>query len=245
MCLLMMILIHTILSCSLLTGASARVLLLLALLTGVLSAKEHFSRRKQVFFLTAAVILCCVIYYMCGKGTILLGILTGYEILEHIRPAPSWYPVPAALSLAARGDELSGCLIISLLLCVIYLQHDHVAEVYRKQMKEDILNEQSLKHDIDRREHAMKDELRKSLLAADNQVLEERTQLSQALHDKLGHNINGSIYQLEAVKVLMEKDPERSRAMIQAVIDQLRTGMDEIRAILRKKRPEKHLLAAA
>ena len=245
MCLLIMILIHTILSCSLLTGASSRVLLLLAFLTGALSAKELVSRKTKVLFLIAAAVLYCSIFYLCGKGTILLGVLTGYEILAYIRPAPSWYPVPAVFSLVGQGDDKSSCLIISLLLCVIYLQHDHVAEVYRAQTKEDTLKEQSLKHDIGLKEHAMRDELRKSLLAAENQVLEERAQLSQTLHDKLGHNINGSIYQLEAVKVLMEKDPERSRSMIQAVIDQLRTGMDEIRAILRKKRPEKHLLAAA
>ena len=78
---------------------------------------------------------------------------------------------------------------------------------------------------------------------AENQILEERAKLSQTLHDKLGHNINGSVYQLEAVKVLMEKDPERANVMVQAVIDQLRTGMDEIRAILRKERPEKKELA--
>ena len=41
----------------------------------------------------------------------------------------------------------------------------------------------------------------------------------------------------------MEKDPEKSGKMVQAVIDQLRTGMDEIRAILRKERPEKKELA--
>ena len=56
-------------------------------------------------------------------------------------------------------------------------------------------------------------------------------------------NINGSVYQLEAVKVLMEKEPETSRKMIQAVIDQLRGGMDEIRLILRKERPKKYKLA--
>jgi signal transduction histidine kinase len=41
----------------------------------------------------------------------------------------------------------------------------------------------------------------------------------------------------------MDKDPEKARGMIQAVIDQLRTGMDEIRAILRKERPEKKQMA--
>ena len=37
----------------------------------------------------------------------------------------------------------------------------------------------------------------------------------------------------------MNKDPGKAADMIQAVIDQLRSGMDEIRMILRKERPEK------
>ena len=78
---------------------------------------------------------------------------------------------------------------------------------------------------------------------AENQILEERANLSQTLHDKLGHNINGSIYQLEACKLIMEKDPDKAKSMTQAVIDQLRTGMDEIRSILRKERPKKKELA--
>ena len=41
----------------------------------------------------------------------------------------------------------------------------------------------------------------------------------------------------------MEKEPETSKKMIQAVIDQLRGGMDEIRVILRKERPKKYKLA--
>ena len=42
---------------------------------------------------------------------------------------------------------------------------------------------------------------------------------------------------------MLEKDPEVSRKMVQAVIDQLRSGMDEIRIILRKERPKKYKLA--
>ena len=42
---------------------------------------------------------------------------------------------------------------------------------------------------------------------------------------------------------LMEKDPEKSKNILQAVIDQLRSGMDEIRGILRKERPAKKELA--
>ena len=44
-------------------------------------------------------------------------------------------------------------------------------------------------------------------------------------------------------KDLMEKEPETSKKMIQAVIDQMRAGMDEIRAILRKEKPDKNKFA--
>lgn len=243
--LLLMILVYTILSSSLLTGASVWVLLLLALFTGVLSCKELVSSRLRPVFLAAAVILFAVILRVCGKGTVLLGVLTGYEILNCIKPNLIWYLLPAALALVDHGEHGSGDLLISLLLCLIYAQNNFVVESYRHQAKEDTLHEQTLKHDMDQKSHEMEAEIQRSLLAAENQVLEERAQLSQILHDKLGHNINGSVYQLEAVKLLMKQDPERAGGMVQAVIDQLRTGMDEIRAILRNKRPARHLLAKA
>ena len=94
-----------------------------------------------------------------------------------------------------------------------------------------------------KKEMAVREERKKTFLMAENRILTERAELSQTLHDRLGHSINGSIYQLEAGKLLIDKDPEKTRAMLQAVIDQLRTGMDEIRAILRKERPEKKKMA--
>jgi len=100
-----------------------------------------------------------------------------------------------------------------------------------------------LKRDLHEREYELREEISKGRLKVENQLLEERSRLSQTLHDKLGHSINGSIYQLEAIKLLMKKDPETAGTMIQAVIDQLRVGMDEIRMILRKERPEKYKLA--
>ena len=128
-------------------------------------------------------------------------------------------------------------------MAVFYIQNNYVVTGYQRRKKEDDLIEQQLKKDMARQETTAKSEIKQNMLAAENQMLEERASLAQTLHDKLGHNINGSIYQLEGVKVLMDSDPEKSKNMIQAVIDQLRTGMDEIRAILRKKRPEKKELA--
>ncbi len=241
----LIIVVNTVISCSLLTGASVRVLLLLALFTGSISLKEIVKKRAKKWFLLASVIIVCVILAICGTKTIMLGVLTALEIISFIRPSVLWYFTPLVMSLVNKDSDPSAHLTITLLLSIIYIQHDHIVEYYHKRTKEDDANEQMLKHDIGRKETEMKAELQRSLLTAENQVLEERALLSQTLHDKLGHNINGSVYQLEAVKLLMEKDPEKSKTMIQAVIDQLRTGMDEIRAILRNKRPEKHRLAAA
>lgn len=241
--LLLILEIYIVLSQFVLTGASVKVLLLLALFIGVTAGKELVERRARVLFLGAAGILLFFIVLTLGAAFTLLGIFLCYEALSHFRPGLLWYLIPLGFACVPGTAEVSIQLMITVLMGIIYCQHDFVVESYRKQTKEDTLAEQELKHSMNRREHEMQEEVRKSLLMAENQMLEERAELSQILHDKLGHNINGSVYQLEAVKVLMEKEPETSRKMIQAVIDQLRSGMDEIRVILRKERPKKYKLA--
>lgn len=241
--LLLILEIYIVLSQSVLTGASVKVLLLLALFVGVIAGKELAERRLQACFLVAAGILLLFILFVLGTAFILLGVFLCYEILGYFKPRLPWYFIPMGLAFVPGAVNGMAQFIIAVLTAIIYCQHDFVVEAYRRQSEEDTIMEQTLKHNMNRREHEMQEEVRRSLLIAENQMLEERTELSQTLHDKLGHNINGSVYQLEAVKVLMEKEPETSKKMVQAVIEQLRGGMDEIRMILRKERPEKYKLA--
>lgn len=241
--LLLVLDIYIILSQSILTGASVQVLLILALFIGVLAGKELIEQRYQIIFLTIAGIIWLVMLFSVGKSFILLGVYLCYEALSYFKPSMLWYMLPVGIAFIPSDIATSVQFIIATLVGFIYFQHDFVVEPYHRQTKEDTITEQRLKSDINRTELKMQEEVRKSLLMAENQMLEERAELSQTLHDKLGHNINGSVYQLEAVKLLMEKEPETSKKMVQAVIDQLRNGMDEIRLILRKKRPEKYKLA--
>lgn len=241
--LLLILEIYIVLSQSVLTGASVKVLLLLALLIGVIAWKELVEPRFQILFLGAAGVLLLLLIVTQGTIFILPGIFLCYEVLSYFRPRLLWYFLPLGLVLLPNQMDVSMQLMIAVFLGIIYCQHDFVVESYRKQTREDTLMEQALKHSMNRREQEMQEEVRKSLLVAENQMLEERAELSQTLHDKLGHNMNGSVYQLEAVKLLLEKEPETSKKMIQAVIDQLRSGMDEIRLILRKERPQKYRLA--
>ncbi len=241
--LLLLLEIYIILSQSVLTGASVKVLLLLALFVGVVAGKELVEQRYQILFLGIAGILWFVILFTVGTTFTLLGVCLCYEVLTYFKPRMFWYFLPLGFAFVPSVIGSSVQLLIAVLIGLIYCQHDFVVESYRKQTKEDTIMEQTLKHSMNRRELEMQEEVQKSLLMAENQMLEERAELSQTLHDKLGHNINGSVYQLEAVKVLMEKEPEASKKMVQAVIDQLRSGMDEIRIILRKERPKKYKLA--
>ena len=241
--LLLVLEIYIILSQSVLTGASVEVLLILALFIGVVAGKELVRTKYQLLFLAVAGIVWLLVLFEVGSNFVLLGVYLCYEILSHFKPRMFWYILPWGLAFVPGTIEQSVQLMIAILVGFVYWQHDFVVESYRRQTKEDTIAEQELKHSINRREFEMQEKVRKTFLQTENQMLEERAALSQTLHDKLGHNINGSVYQLEAVKVLMEKDPEASKKMVQAVIDQLRGGMDEIRAILRKERPKKYKLA--
>lgn len=150
------------------------------------------------------------------------------------------------LSLAGlliNPDQALIYLIYSLFLLIIYFQNFIMIERYRRYLEDFERKEYQLKDSISTKDNILKEELAKSSLSFENRMLEEKARLSQALHDKLGHSINGSVYQLEACKVLMENSPEESRKMIQAVIDNLRTSMDEIRIILRKEKPDKKRMA--
>ena len=225
------------------TGVSLTILLLVSLFIACMAIKETVSEGKKLVFLIITVILFAALMTAGGSSFILLGFLLAYELLAYINAKPIWYLIPFAGVFIDTSVGVLNQFIAVVLLALCYMQHEFVVAPYRKQMMEDTKEQQYLKRDIEIREYAVRTEREKNMVMAENKVLEERANLSQTLHDKLGHNINGSIYQLEASKVIMDKDPEKTKSMIQAVIDQLRTGMDEIRAILRKERPEKQKMA--
>jgi len=67
--------------------------------------------------------------------------------------------------------------------------------------------------------------------------LEERNSLAQKIHDRVGHTIAGSIIQLEAAEMIIEKDKEKAEEIIKTVAANLKEGMDSIRATLRSIKP--------
>ena len=226
------------------TGVSLKILLVVSFYISLMSIRELTSGTKKKIIAFLGIILFFAVFYFGKESFYLLGIFSVYEILSLFPKLDyKWYFAPLLFSVfdLAAGNIIRPVVIF--MMSILYIQHNYVIKGYQKRLYEDIEAEHKLKKDMREQEYAAKEKMKRNMLLAENQILEEKTQISQTLHDKLGHNINGSVYQLEGVKVLMDKDPEKSKSMIQAVIDQLRTGMDEIRAILRKERPKKKELA--
>jgi signal transduction histidine kinase len=67
--------------------------------------------------------------------------------------------------------------------------------------------------------------------------LEERNHIAQEVHDKVGHTIAGSLLQLEAANLYMDHNKEKSKEIIQTVINILREGMEGIRITLKNIKP--------
>lgn len=223
-------------------GVSFVMLLLVAFIIGFFSIGELVSNKRKWIFTLAALGVGIALSAMYGRGFILTIVFFIYEILAILKVDWKWYMLPIVLPVIWPGDVFL-MMIMILFIAMVYIQHEKIIVYYQEQLMQDTKQEQKLKRNMQERDREVENELKKSALIAENQILEERSQLSQTLHDKLGHNINGSIYQLEAIKLLIEADPERAKGMTQAVIDQLRGGMDEIRGILRKKRPDRNQMA--
>lgn len=67
--------------------------------------------------------------------------------------------------------------------------------------------------------------------------IEERNNISQKLHDNIGHTLAGSIMQLEALKIIIKNDEEKGFIILNSIIENLRKGMDDIRYTLKKIKP--------
>ncbi|SHO43287.1 sensor histidine kinase [Anaerocolumna xylanovorans] len=199
------------------------------------------ARKGSVGALAAEVIFTSVLIWGFERDYIYLLPMVFLDIIIVFRQPSFSYPA-VYLGILTAGDKAAYFAAASFIL-VLYYQHYIIVKKEQVKTEASEEKEEELKRYLDKSEIKYRLEIDRNRLYLEDRILEEKVRLSQALHDKLGHSINGSVYQLEAVKVLMEKDREESKAMLQTVIDNLRSSMDEIRVLLRQERPGKRQLA--
>ncbi len=208
---------------------------LLLIAASALIIYELVFKFRFVFLGIAASVSGILIYFFGSAYCLLLPII----ILDGI----TLMHLPFAFYFCAFAG-IWGCdnrLIYSLgtlFFIALYYQHYVVIKKYIDYTESLQHKEETLLATIDKQDLRHKGAIEKFLLVHENERLEEKGRLSQALHDKIGHSINGSIFQLEACKLLIDHRPEQTKEKLQHVIENLRGSMDEIRAILRKEKPK-------
>lgn len=191
---------------------------------------------KKLYPIAASLILAVVLLAFFDRNYIAVVIVPILDMLLYLR-LPLWCYILDFILVMIPGIDIKTFVLSCFFIDSLYIQYSFIILSYKHLLHSVIESEANLKGSIYRQNvlHKMKEN--KSRLEYENKILDERNTLSQNLHDKLGHSINGSIYQLEAAKLLIDKDKEKTSEIMQAVIDTLRTSLDEIRAILRKKKP--------
>ncbi|MEF2964730.1 histidine kinase [Paenibacillus sp. M1] len=67
--------------------------------------------------------------------------------------------------------------------------------------------------------------------------LEERSRLSQELHDGVGHSMTGALIQMEAAKVMLHTDPAAAENLLQNAIGISKEAIEQIRLTLKNMKP--------
>lgn len=208
-----------------------------ALLFSAVVVQGIIKRHKIVFLVMQVALVLGMISWFGREYALVLPVIV-LNLASNLKIRYPYY-VAVFLGSFVYSGNLATFLLFTSVCIILFIQNDVIIEKYQELLHSYETNEQRLKYSMDNQSHIYKKELIENSLFFENKLLEEKGRLSQALHDKLGHSINGSIYQLEATKVLLTDDPEQAKGILQAVINNLRLSMDEIRQLLRREKPDK------
>ena len=220
----------------------ALTLAVAALCACVMAVYETAKQKKRRILLLGAELAAVLLgMRFCGGGFIVLLPVAVCDAVSLLQWQPYLFAV-SLIGMATTRDKFT-YLLLCLLTAVIYWQHNGMILKYRKSAEDYEEQELQLKNSIESSAADFKDEIRRTNLHYENIMLQDKARLSQALHDKLGHRINGSIYQLEACRAIASSNPEKADEILVRVTQSLRDGMDEIRAVLRSERPDRKRMA--
>ncbi len=216
---------------------NAFTLAITAMTACVMAFYETVTRGKRQRWLLALEFACVLLgMKFCGSAFAVLLPMTICDAVCLLQWQPFLLLTPM-IGAAAVEDKFT-YLLLCLLTAVIYWQHSGMILRYQVSAEQYEEQELQLKNSIETSAADFKNEIRRTNLHYENIMLQDKARLTQALHDKLGHRINGSIYQLEACRAIAPSNPDKADEILGRVTQSLRDGMDEIRAVLRSERPD-------
>ena len=221
------------------TVESSRIFVLAAVCASIMGIYE-VTEHKKLLLAAELITILGGIYFLENEFILLLPVAVSDAVVTFHLSYFMW--LSPAVCVIFANDKFT-FILLCLMTLIIYFQHYGMIMKYRKSAEQYEQQELTLKNSIDYNTQKFKHEIRRTNIYYENMMLQNKMKLSQELHDKLGHRINGSIYQLEACRIISSANPEKSEEILKRVIDSLRIGMDDIRTLLRRERPDSRQLA--
>ncbi|MNJ41519.1 Oxygen sensor histidine kinase NreB [compost metagenome] len=140
------------------------------------------------------------------------------------------------LYFAMKSEPLSwrfGILLFLVFMAAIlaYLQHISAQKNELQQTYDDLRRRHYELHDANRRILLFSKQVEGAAQA------EERTRISRELHDDLGHRLIRAKMMMEAALHVIPTDSDKGMSLLVQIRDQLSTGMDGLRATVRRLKP--------
>lgn len=197
-------------------------------------------RSKKIFLAFEALAVIASVSLFCNELIFLLPLVICDAVFEFNQPP---YLLSASLLGTIYAHDRFTYIIVCIFTFIIYCQHYSMILKYRRSAQDYEQQEMNLKSSIEDKALEFSNQIRQTSLHYENIMLQDRARISQQLHDKLGHRINGSIYQLEACRAVAYTDMQKADEIMERVTDSLREGMDEVRSFLRQERPDGRRMA--
>lgn len=197
----------------------------------VLSITYFLFYKKELLILNIIISLFTCISYIP-----IVSIIYSFSLIELFLSYNKLKLIPVALSVVPVIYDTS-CIIEYIVFTLIgygfiAIYNDYIKVINEKE--KEIEEKRKYIHSLNQKLEKSEEFIKQSIYTT---KLEERNQLSQNIHDKIGHTIAGSLMQLEATKIVISRDSNKATQMIDNTINVLRIGMDDIRIILRTINP--------
>lgn len=182
-------------------------------------------------------------------GIVTFGLLTlFYFLMPHIywivkQVGLQWSSFLLIYKVMYDGDRFLHGIFI-LLFCMAMVLSARIQSVYHKAQSTALelqLLSNSLEQQVHERTKALEQtnqNLRTSMqktaeALAEVAVLEDRNRIAQDMHDRTGHALTAALIQIEAAKLLVNKDVDVALAKIEATRASVASGLDSIRETVR------------
>lgn len=199
-------------------------------------AQSIFHKKTAYFILILSkFILIYFGYFYINNITIIFLPLSLYRSIEIKKYLRIKVFVALMILLALPNTLIPIYIFVSLIMYVIYHMLNYFAH-YIEKLENDIVNLKKRNESLENRVYKQEDFESQIKYTS---ILEERSNISQRIHDEVGHTLSAAIFQLEAANLLLDKDMEKAKIFLKSTIDRLRNGMDNIRNTLKEIKPEK------